>query len=149
MPGRDAVAILSYDFWRTRFAEDPRVVGAAVRINGTVFTVIGIPAEHFHGIVAGLEPNAVWIPTAMYRVASLYCDAPLSRACGGVGVIGRLAGHTAIDQAHAEVAGLVRQLKELQPEASFNGTDHRGGCQAVNRERERRRQPGNRSRFTA
>ena len=49
----------------------------------------------------------------MYRVASPYCDAPLSRACGGVGVIGRLAGDTAIDQAHAEVAGLVRQLKEV------------------------------------
>jgi predicted permease len=120
VPGRDAVAILGYDLWRTRFAEDPHVVGATVRINGTVFTVIGIAPEHFHGIVAGLEPNAVWIPTAMYRVASPYCDAPLSRACGGVGVIGRLAGHTAIDQAHAEVAGLVRQLKELQPEARLN-----------------------------
>ena len=67
VPGRDAVAILSYDFWRTRFAEDPRVVGTTVRINGTAFTVIGIAPEHFHGIVAGLEPNAVWIPTAMYR----------------------------------------------------------------------------------
>jgi predicted permease len=96
------------------------VVGAIVRINGTAFTVIGIAPEHFHGIVAGLEPNAVWIPTAMYRVASPYCDAPLSRACGGVGVVGRLAGGTSIDQAHAEVAGLVRQLKELQPEASLN-----------------------------
>ena len=119
VPGRDAVAILSYDFWRTRFAEDPRVVGTTVRINGTAFTVIGIAPEHFHGIVAGLEPNAVWIPTAMYSVASPYCDAPLSRACGGVGVIGRLAGDTSIDQAHAEVAGLVRQLKEAYPEASL------------------------------
>lgn len=86
VPGGDAVAILSYDFWRTRFAEDPHVLGTTVRINGTPFTVIGIAPEHFHGIVAGLEPNAVWIPTAMYRVASPYCDAPLSRTCGGVGV---------------------------------------------------------------
>jgi predicted permease len=119
VPGRDALAILSYDFWRTRFAEDPRVVGTTVRINGTPFTVIGIAPEHFHGVVAGLEPNAVWIPTAMYRVASPYCDAPLSRACGGVGVIGRLAGETSMDQAYAEVAGLVRQLKETYPEATL------------------------------
>ena len=69
VPGRDAVAILSYDFWRTRFAEDPHVLGTTVRINGTPFTVIGIAPEHFHGVVAGLEPNAVWIPTAMYRAA--------------------------------------------------------------------------------
>ena len=119
VPGRDAVAILSYDFWRTRFAEDPLVVGTTVRINGTPFTVIGIAPQHFHGIVAGLEPNAVWIPTAMYRVASPYCDAPLSRRCGGVGVIGRLAGNTSIDQAHAEVAGLMRQLKEAYAEANL------------------------------
>jgi predicted permease len=119
VPGRDAVAILSYDLWRTRFAGDPRLVGTAVRINGTPFTVIGIAPEHFHGIVAGLEPNAVWIPTAMYSVASPYCDAPLSRACGGVGVIGRLAEDTPIDQAHAEAAGLMRQLKEAYPEASL------------------------------
>jgi predicted permease len=117
VPGSNAVAIFSYDFWRTRFAEDPHLLGTTVRINGTPFTVIGIAPEHFHGIVAGLEPNAVWIPTAMYSVASPYCDAPLSRACGGVGVIGRLAGNTSIDQAHAEVAGLSRQLQETYPEA--------------------------------
>ena len=119
VPGRDAVAVLSYDFWRTRFAGDPQLLGTTVRINGTSFTVIGIAPEHFHGIVAGLEPNAVWIPTAMYGVASPYCDAPLSRACGGVGVVGRLAGDTSIDQARAEVAGLVRQLKDAYPEASL------------------------------
>ena len=121
MPGRDAVAILSYDFWRTRFAEDPRVVGTTVRINGTAFTVIGIAPEHFHGIVAGLEPNAVWIPTAMYGAASPYCDAPLSRTCGGVGVIGQLAGASSIDQAYAEVAGLMRQLEAVYPRNSGDG----------------------------
>ena len=119
VPGRDAVAILSYDFWRTRFAEDPQLLGTTVRINGTPFTVIGIAPEHFHGIVAGLEPNAVWIPAAMYRVASPYCEAPLSRACGGGGVIGRLAGDTSIDQTHVEVEGLLRQLKEAYPEAGL------------------------------
>jgi putative ABC transport system permease protein len=118
VPGRDAVAILSYEFWRTRFAEDPDVLGTTVRINGTPFTVIGIAPQHFHGIVAGLEPNAVWIPTAMYSAASPYCDAPLSRACGGVGVIGRLAEDSSMDQARAEAAGLMRRLKEAYPEAS-------------------------------
>jgi predicted permease len=120
VPGRDAVAILSHDFWRTRFAENPQVLGTTVRINGTPFTVIGIAPEHFIGIVAGLEPNAVWIPTAMYGAASPYCDAPLSRECGGgVGVIGRLAGETSIDQAHAEVAGLTQQLEDENPAANF------------------------------
>jgi predicted permease len=120
VPGRDAVAILGYDFWRTRFAEDSRVIGTTVRINGTAFTVIGIAPERFHGMYPGFDPNAVWIPTAMYAVAYPYCDAPLSRSCSGVGVIGRLAADTSTDQAHVEVAGLMRQLEAVYPE-DFRG----------------------------
>ncbi|MET0213702.1 MAG: ABC transporter permease, partial [Vicinamibacterales bacterium] len=119
VPGRDPVAILSHDFWRTRFDEDPGVIGTTVRINGTAFTVIGIAPEHFHGIVAGLEPNAVWIPTAMFGAGYRYCDG-LSRGCPVVGVVGRLAGDTSIDEAQAEVAGLMRQLETVYPE-DFRG----------------------------
>ncbi len=116
VPGRDPLAILSYDFWRTRFAEDPRVIGTTVRINGTAFTVIGIAPEYFHGIFAGFEPNAVWIPTAMFGVGYRYCDA-LSRACAMVNLVGRLADDASVDQAQAELSGLQRQL-----EASYPGT---------------------------
>jgi predicted permease len=119
VPGRDPVAVLGYDFWRTRFAEDPRAIGTTVRINGTAFTVIGIAPEHFHGMYPGFDPNAVWIPTAMFGVGYRYCDG-LSRACSMVGVIGRLAGDTSIDEAQAEVAGLMRQLEAVYPE-DFRG----------------------------
>jgi predicted permease len=121
VPGRDPVAILSYDFWRTRFAEDPHLLGTTVRINGTPFTVIGIAPEHFHGVHAGFEPNAVWIPTAMFGVGYRYCDA-LSRACAMVGVVGRLGGDTSIDQAQAEMAGLARQLEAAYPETNKGRT---------------------------
>jgi predicted permease len=117
VPGRDPVAVLSYDFWRTRFAEDPRAVGTTVRINGTDFTVIGIAPEYFGGIIAGLEPNAVWIPTAMFGVGYRYCDG-LSRGCKVLSLVGRLAENTTIDQAQAETAGLLRQLQTAYPETN-------------------------------
>jgi predicted permease len=115
VPGRDPVAILSHDFWRTRLAEDPRVLGSTVRINGMAFTVIGIAPEHFHGIHAGFEPNAVWIPTAMFDVGYRYCDG-LSPACALVNLVGRLADDMTIDVAQAELAGLQRQLGTAYPE---------------------------------
>jgi putative ABC transport system permease protein len=118
VPGRDPVAILGYDFWRTRFAEDPRVVGTTVRINGTAFTVIGIAPEHFHGIVAGLDPNAIWIPTAMLRVGYRYCDG-LARGCRVLSLVGRLAGDATIDRAQAELATLFRQLQAAYPETDM------------------------------
>jgi predicted permease len=114
VPGRDPVAILSFDFWRTRFAEDPGVLGTTVRINGTAFTVIGVAPEHFHGILAGLDPNAIWIPTAMLGVGYRYCDG-LSRDCRVLSLVGRLAGDTSINEAQAELAGLFRQLQAVYP----------------------------------
>ena len=118
VPGRDPVAVLGYDLWRTRFAEDPGVLGTTVRINGTAFMVIGIAPKHFHGIVAGLDPNAVWIPTAMFGVGYRFCDA-LSRGCGVLSLVGRLAGDTPIDQAQAELAGLFRQLQAAFPHTNM------------------------------
>jgi predicted permease len=118
VPGRDPVAILSYDFWRTRFAEDPGVLGQTVRINGTAFTVIGIAPEHFHGIVAGLDPNAIWIPTAMFGVGYRFCDG-LSRGCGILSLVGRLAGDTTIEQAQAELTGLFQQLQAAYPQTNM------------------------------
>jgi putative ABC transport system permease protein len=55
----------------------------------------------------------------MFGVGYRYCDG-LSRACGVVGLVGRLAGDSSIDEAHAEVAGLMRQLEALYPE-DFRG----------------------------
>ena len=117
MPGRDPVAVLSYDFWRTRFAEDPRVVGTTVRINGTAFTVIGIAPEDSTASLPAWSRT----PSGSRRRCSASAIATataLSRACAWVGVIGRLAGDTSIDQAHAEVAGLMRQLKPCTPRTS-------------------------------
>jgi hypothetical protein len=36
------VAIIGYDLWRRRYAADPKLVGAPIRMNGQDFTVIGI-----------------------------------------------------------------------------------------------------------
>src|SRR4029453_658174 len=40
-PGAHPVAVISYDFWQTRFAGEAGVVGREVRLNGHVFTGVG------------------------------------------------------------------------------------------------------------
>ena len=40
VPGRNPVAVLSHDLWRTRFGADAGILGTSVRMNGTAFTVI-------------------------------------------------------------------------------------------------------------
>lgn len=40
--GRDTVLLLTERFWRDKFAASPNAIGQTVRINGRVFTIIGV-----------------------------------------------------------------------------------------------------------
>ena len=109
VPGRNPVAVLSRDLWSTKFGADAGILGTSVRINGTAFTVVGIAPEGFHGILTGLTPNDVWIPSAMFGVGYRYCDG-LARGCNTIGMVGRLNDGVAIQEARAEMTVLAHQL---------------------------------------
>src|SRR5262245_11658385 len=47
VPGRDAVVVLSHEFWKSEFAGDPSVIGRELRLNNLPFTVIGVAPESF------------------------------------------------------------------------------------------------------
>src|SRR5262245_62501834 len=60
VPGRDPVAVISHDLWRTRFGRDPRVLDAGLRLNGVAFRIVGVAPEGFRGVVSGVSPNDVY-----------------------------------------------------------------------------------------
>jgi len=114
VPGRDPVVVLSHDFWRTRFGGDGAIVGTAVRINGTAFTVVGIAPEGFRGVLVGLPPNDVWIPSAMFGVGYRYCNG-LAQGCNVIDVLGRLNDGASVQDAQAEMNVLTAQLQSMLP----------------------------------
>jgi putative ABC transport system permease protein len=116
IPGRNPVAVLGHDLWRSRFGGDPRILGAVVRINGTDFTVVGVAPERFRGIQLQ-DPVDIWIPTAMFRVGYRYCDG-LARECPIVNLVGRLADGASMQDAQAELALLARQLETAFPQTN-------------------------------
>jgi predicted permease len=68
-PGGHPVMVLSEAFWQRRWGGDPRVVGKAVRLNTSVFTIVGVAARGFHGTSLESVPD-VWIPLTMSVEAS-------------------------------------------------------------------------------
>ena len=88
-PGASPVVVLSHDFWKTRLAGAPDVVGRKVLVNQHPMTVIGVAAPAFRGVDVGAVP-ALWIPVAMSAQAIPGFERALDRRTKWMQVIGRL-----------------------------------------------------------
>jgi predicted permease len=55
------VAVLSYSYWATRFARDPKVIGQTLIIKAVPFTIIGVAAPGFTGLERKTATD-VWVP---------------------------------------------------------------------------------------
>lgn len=73
------IAIISYPFWRQR-GFDPALVGSSLRINGKPFTVVGVAAEGFTGLMPVSSPD-LWLP---FGAASLLASPSSESALGRV-----------------------------------------------------------------
>jgi predicted permease len=62
--GESAVVVLSYDYWRRRFAGDPSVVGQLLTVNGQQLEIIGVAPEGFTGTILGVRMD-VFVPLSM------------------------------------------------------------------------------------
>src|SRR5580704_11616474 len=64
VPGRELTAIVTYPFWEKKGA-DPQLVGKPVRINGHLFTIVGITPKGFSGTTALVSPE-IYVPLGAY-----------------------------------------------------------------------------------
>jgi predicted permease len=62
--GGHPLAVLSYGYWRARFAADPGIVGKQIVVNGSSLTIIGVSAAGFDGVEPGRAPQ-IRIPMTM------------------------------------------------------------------------------------
>jgi hypothetical protein len=62
--GGHPVVVLSHRLWMRRFGGEPGIVGQAIRVNGTMMTVIGVAPSNFFGVVVG-APTDLYVPLQM------------------------------------------------------------------------------------
>jgi predicted permease len=56
--GGNAVAVLSYGYWHEKLGGRPDVLNQPIRINGQVFTIVGIAPKAFNGTTLGQDSDA-------------------------------------------------------------------------------------------
>ncbi len=56
--GGNPVVVLGFGYWRDRLGGEASVLNQPMRINGQVFTIVGVAPQGFTGTVLGEEPSA-------------------------------------------------------------------------------------------
>ncbi|MEP7009576.1 MAG: ABC transporter permease [Acidobacteriota bacterium] len=112
------VAILSRSFWEKNGA-DPDPLGKPLRINGKVYTVVGITAQGFTGTTA-LVTSDLYLPLGMYESAVNDFEGrarPLSaRDNHALIVVGRLRPGLSLETADAQLAATWGQMDKPLPD---------------------------------
>ena len=109
-PGADGVVLLSYGAWTRRFGSDPDIVGAAVDLDGTPHTVVGVTADGFYFPAPETE---IWTPFVVPPYVSPTPVAPGEEGTRAVVVffnaLGRLRPGVSPQQAATEVRTILQQ----------------------------------------
>ena len=62
--GESPIVVLSHDYWRSRFDEDPDVVDETLVVNGQALTIVGVGPAGFSGTTLGSKPR-VFVPITL------------------------------------------------------------------------------------
>jgi putative ABC transport system permease protein len=98
--GGAPVIVLANGLWRSRFGGDSLVVGRALRIGTTLYTVVGVAPAGFTG--ADLRPVDLWLPLAVAAPRLFARDALTSPYDEWLNVVARLAPGADAPQATAQ-----------------------------------------------
>ncbi len=113
--GQDPVVVLGYDYWKSRFNEDPGVVGMPVTIDGHAMTVVGVAPKGFSGMQSYLT-IAAYMPLSEIGASGAPPEMIEQWQTRIVQVFGRLRPGVSMKQANAALAGVAQNLIRLQPE---------------------------------
>ncbi|MEM7582713.1 MAG: ABC transporter permease [Acidobacteriota bacterium] len=121
-----SVVVISHDAWQRRLGGDPEILGRELRINGHRFTVVGVAAPSFFGMMRGVSAE-VWLPirlSSAIHAGSLTnfgqptegLDRLDDRARRWHFVVGRLAPGVSLARAEAEIEAFGSRLREDYPD---------------------------------
>lgn len=64
-PHAHPYAVISYDYWKHRFGQDPKVIGRTFRMGNDLYEIVGVGPEGFTGTEPGTMID-LFIPTMMH-----------------------------------------------------------------------------------
>ncbi|MDA1306546.1 MAG: ABC transporter permease [Acidobacteria bacterium] len=107
--GESLVAVLSHDYWVTRFGANPGVLNATMTINGHSLTVVGVAPAGFGGTTLGSRPR-VFVPITLRGLLENNFDGFDNRRNYWAYVFGRLAPGMTVESARTAMESRYRTI---------------------------------------
>ena len=115
IPLGDPVAVISDQYWRSRFGANRSAIGRSIRVNGASLTIIGVTPPGFRGDIVG-ERTDLWMPLmmqpAIWRGQNILAD----RAWSWLLLMGRLKQGASLTQTRSELAAI--ELRSIRSQLS-------------------------------
>ena len=100
--GSSPVAVLSHDYWRSRFDADPAAVNETLIVNGQALTVVGVAPPGFTGTTLGNRPQ-LFVPITMRELLQPGSEVFENRRSYWIYAFARLASGVSIEQAQTAI----------------------------------------------
>ena len=107
--------VLNYNFWKSRFAGNPQIIGSAVLLNNYKMTVVGVAQQGFDGVELGFSPK-VFVPIMMQPQIMVGNpeDMLKERRNRWVNAFGRLKPGVSMEQAKTSLQPLMHAMLESE-----------------------------------
>jgi predicted permease len=123
--GAHPLVVLSFGYWQSQFAGDPKAIGSTIRITNYPFTVVGVAQQGFEGLEPGL-PAKIFVPITMAGTVRTGFSDMYNRRQRWVNVYGRLKPGMTLERASAGLQPLFHRIigMEVQQPAFRNATPY-------------------------
>ena len=115
--GGQPVAVVSHDYWQSRFSGRADAIGQTLQINDNDITVVGVAPEGFQGTIMGLSFD-LWVPATMAPVIFAGSTELDSRGQRGYAATGRLRAGATEARASSELITAMNELAVSFPETN-------------------------------
>jgi putative ABC transport system permease protein len=105
-PGQAQVVVIAERLWRRRFHANQEVIGQPLRVNGQLYTVIGVMPKTFDPL---LENSELWVP------ASYTSEQLANHDNHYLSVMGRLKPGVQLADAQSELTVIAQRLQQQYP----------------------------------
>jgi predicted permease len=122
-PGARAVAVIGYAAWQGRFGGAGDILGRTIKLNSTVFTIVGVAPKGFKGVNAIFGPD-LWVPSMMAEqvLPSQQQNALRDRTIQTFSGVGRLKPGVSLARAQADLRTIAAALEKEYRDANQGQT---------------------------